>query len=140
LPARFDDTSLPGLLPDVVAVDLRTRTPLQFAATIAAKLAALGIGPSAFSADAPNRAQDAGSARPAGAVRASEAGPRRLGVHAAISVVRAPDEGLPEYVPRDVDAAGSGVRAKVAAAAERGGSCCWSAGPRSARPGARQRP
>ena len=32
-----------------------------------------------------------------------------------------PDEVLPEYVPRDIDAAGSGVRAKVAAAAERGG-------------------
>ena len=32
-----------------------------------------------------------------------------------------PDEVLPEYVPRDTDAAGSGVRAKLAAAAERGG-------------------
>ena len=47
LPARFDDTPLPGLLPDVVHVDLRTRTPQQFAAMIAAKLAALGISPSA---------------------------------------------------------------------------------------------
>ena len=43
LPARFDDTPLPGLLSDIVAVDLRTRTPQQFAAMIAAKLAALGI-------------------------------------------------------------------------------------------------
>ena len=32
-----------------------------------------------------------------------------------------PDEVLPEYVPRDADAAEHGVRAKVAAAAERGG-------------------
>ena len=32
-----------------------------------------------------------------------------------------PDEVLPEYVPRDTDAAEFGVRAKVAAAAERGG-------------------
>ena len=32
-----------------------------------------------------------------------------------------PDEVPPEYVPRDVDAAEFGVRAKVAAAAERGG-------------------
>ena len=51
----------------------------------------------------------------------SEADPRRLGVHAAISVPGVPDEVLPEYVPRDADAAGHGVRAKVAAAAERGG-------------------
>ena len=51
----------------------------------------------------------------------SEADPRRLGVHAAISVPGVPDEVPPEYVPRDADAAESGVRAKVAAAAERGG-------------------
>jgi thioredoxin-like negative regulator of GroEL len=53
--------------------------------------------------------------------RVSEADPRRLGVHAAISVPGVPDEIPPEYVPRDVDAAEFGVRAKVAAAAERGG-------------------
>jgi len=52
------------------------------------------------------------------AVRVSKADPRRLGVHAAISVRGVPDEAPPEYVPRDVDA---GVRAKVKAAAERGG-------------------
>ena len=56
--------------------------------------------------------------RPAGAVRVAEADPRRLGVHAAISVPGGPEEGLPEYVPRDVDAA---VRARVTAAAQRGG-------------------
>jgi hypothetical protein len=39
LPVRFDDTPLPGLLPDMVTVDLRTRTPQQFAAMIASKLA-----------------------------------------------------------------------------------------------------
>ena len=58
---------------------------------------------------------------PAGGVLVSEADPRRLGVHAAISVPGVPDEIPPEYVPRDVDAAESGVRAKVATAAERGG-------------------
>ena len=47
--------------------------------------------------------------------------PRWLGVHAAISVPGMPDEVLPEYVARDVDAAEFGVRAKVAAAAKRGG-------------------
>jgi TIR domain/Effector-associated domain 2 len=47
LPARFDDTPLPGLLSDMVAVDLRRRTPEQFADMVAAKLAALAItGPS----------------------------------------------------------------------------------------------
>jgi hypothetical protein len=43
LPARFDDTTLPGLVPDMAAVDLRGRAPDQFAAMIATKLAALGI-------------------------------------------------------------------------------------------------
>src|SRR5215470_5403195 len=43
LPARFDDTPLPGLLSDMVTVDLRAKTPRQFAAMIAAKLAALDI-------------------------------------------------------------------------------------------------
>ena len=43
LPARFDDTSLPGLPPDMVMVDLRTKNPHQFAVMIASKLAALGI-------------------------------------------------------------------------------------------------
>jgi len=60
----------------------------------------------------------------AGAVptmRAGEADPRRLGVHAAISVPEVPDEVPPEYVPRDADAGGHGVRAKVAAAAVQGG-------------------
>ena len=43
LPARFDDTPLPGLLSDMVTVDLRGRTPQQFAAMIAAKLATFAI-------------------------------------------------------------------------------------------------
>ena len=43
LPARFDDTTLPGLQSDIVWVDLRNQTPQQFAAMIADKLAALGI-------------------------------------------------------------------------------------------------
>jgi TIR domain len=45
LPARFDDSELPGLLPDVVAVDLRSYTPPRFADLIVAKLADLGINP-----------------------------------------------------------------------------------------------
>ena len=54
-------------------------------------------------------------------MRVSEAVPRRLGVHAAISVPGVPEEVLPEYVPRDVDEADHGIRARVAAAARRGG-------------------
>ena len=44
LPARFDDTPLPGLPSDMVTVDLRIRSPQQFAAMIADKLAALRSG------------------------------------------------------------------------------------------------
>ena len=121
LPARFDDTPLPGLLSDLVAVDLRTRTPQQFATMIANKLARLAIIASAPAADAGDLARDVEPAPPAGVVRAGDADPRRLGVHAAISVPGMSDEVLPEYVLRDADAARSGVRAKVAAAAERGG-------------------
>ena len=61
------------------------------------------------------------AAAAAGGVRVSEADPRRLGVHAAISVHGVSDEVPPEYVPRDTDADEHGVRANVAAAAERGG-------------------
>ena len=38
---------------------------------------------------------------PMAAVRVSQADPRRLGVHAAISVPGVPDEVPPEYVPRE---------------------------------------
>ena len=105
LPARFDDTPLPGLLSDMVAVDLRGRPRQQFAAMIADKLARLAITAPAPSADAGDPARYVEPAPPAGAVRAGDAGPRRLGVHAAISVAGVPDHVLPEYVPRDVDAA-----------------------------------
>ena len=60
LPARFDDTPLPGLLSDMVTVDLRTRTPQQFAAMIADKLAALGIVAAFPPADAGGPARDGG--------------------------------------------------------------------------------
>ena len=121
LPARFDDTPLPGLLSDMVTVDLRGRTPQQFAVMIAGKLAALGLAVSASPRDSGDAAQYAETARPAGAVRVAEADPRRLGVHAAISVPGVADEVPPEYVPRDVDDAEHGIRAQVEASASRGG-------------------
>ena len=78
--------------------------------------------------DAARRARDMwvatrmDSARtPAAGVRVSQVDPRRLGVHAAISVPGVADEVPPEYVPRDADDGEFGLRAKVAAAAERGG-------------------
>ena len=78
--------------------------------------------------DAARRARDMwvaarlDSARtPAGGMRVSQVDPWRLGVHAAISVPGVADEVPPEYVPRDVDDGEHGVRAKVAAAAQRGG-------------------
>src|SRR5271169_2309002 len=87
LPARFDDTPLPGLLSDMVTVDLRGRAPEQFAAMIAAKLATLDVtGPGSVG----SLASDAGMARPPGAVRVGEADLRWLGVHAAISVLGVP--------------------------------------------------
>ena len=118
LPARFDDTPLPGLLSDMVAVDLRTPDPAAVRRHDRRQAGRPRHHRAGAAAGSP--ARDAGAARPAGAVRAGEADPRRLGVHAAISVPGVPDEVPPEYVPRDVDAAEFGVRAKVAAAARAG--------------------
>ena len=105
------DTGLPASQADLVAV-----------VTVLARGACWDPG------DAARRARDLwvtahmGSAQsPAEGVRVGEADLRRLGVHAAISVLGLPDEIPPEYVPRDADNGGSGVRAKVAAAAQRGG-------------------
>ena len=58
---------------------------------------------------------------PEDGIRVSQADPRRLGMHAAISVPEMPDQVPPEYVPRDTDGGESGVRARVSAAAQRGG-------------------
>jgi hypothetical protein len=65
LPAQFDDTPLPGLLSDMVAIDLRTRTPQQFAAMIAAKLAALGIIEIAIAVIAPTASSKSSGIIPA---------------------------------------------------------------------------
>jgi TPR repeat protein len=67
------------------------------------------------------RLAPAAAVLPVRPVGVGDADPRRLGVHAAISVPGVSDEVPPEYVPRDVDAAEFGVRARVAAAAQGGG-------------------
>jgi hypothetical protein len=113
LRARFDDSELPELPPDALAVNLRGYSPGEFAGLVAARLADLSVSPSP----------------PPGGVRVSEADLRRLGVRAAIGVPGVPEEIPPEYVPRDIDAGGFGVRAKVAAAAQRGGFVLLVGGP-----------
>ena len=58
LPARFDATPLPGLLSDLVAIDLSARTPEQFAAMVAEKLAALDIIEPSLKSPAAQRSGD----------------------------------------------------------------------------------
>src|SRR5690348_7230811 len=62
------------------------------------------------------RARTVYLAQAADRVRVRDAQPRLLGVHAAISVPGVPDDVPPQYVPRDVDAAEFGVRARITAA------------------------
>ena len=138
LPARFDDTPLPGLLSDMVAVDLRGRTPQQFAAMIADKLAALGIT-SAAPADAgapprtPSRRVRRGRCGWARPTRGGWACMRRSACRGCrMRSCRSTCRGMP--MPPS-PASGPGWRPRRSGA----GSCCWSAGPRSARPGARRR-
>jgi hypothetical protein len=112
------------LLPWVIALALELLHHLSDTAVAVLASASFGL-PVAWLAWIPvrnaNRSGTAGLAPPARVVRVSEADPRLLGVHAAIRVPGVPDEVLPEYVLRDVDDAELGVRASVAAAAERGG-------------------
>jgi TIR domain len=54
LPARFDDTELPGLLSDLVAIDLRRHQPEAFADLIVDKLARLGVVRSAGGTPGPD--------------------------------------------------------------------------------------
>jgi hypothetical protein len=62
LPARFDDSELPGLLTDVAAVDLRGYTPAQFADLVVAKLADIAISPSPREGRIPGGAGTSGAA------------------------------------------------------------------------------
>ena len=105
------DTGLPASQADVVAV-----------VTVLARAARWDPGDTAGRARDLWVAAQMGSARsPASGIRVSDADPRRLGVHAAISVPGVPDDVLPEYVSRDADDAEFGIRAKVASAAKHGG-------------------
>jgi hypothetical protein len=109
LPARFDDTPLPGVLADLAAVDLHGRSPREFADLVVAKLAALGII-SQDETTAAGRSADAWD--PAGRSPAGPGQPvEQLDDPFAFEVHPAIDAGaraaglpaLPAYVPRDHD-------------------------------------
>ena len=105
LPARFDDSELPGLLPDVVTVDLRRYTPTQFAGLVADKVAGLAGSP---------RGGNGPPGRPAGRLLAEVRDPFVLEVHRPVQPEDAPPglPVLPPYVPREHDEAlGKVVRA-----------------------------
>ena len=90
LPARFDDSELPGLLDDVVSVDLRRYAPEQFADLVAARLGGL--------ADSLPGGQRARAGWPLGEVT----DPFALEVHRPVQP-EDPQPGLPVlpvYVPR----------------------------------------
>ena len=98
LPARFDDSDLPGLLPDVVTVDLRRYTPEQFAGLVADKVAELASSPPG---GPQARAGPAGAGRPLAEVT----DPFALEVHRPVMPEDPqPDlSALPTYVPREHD-------------------------------------
>ena len=110
LPARFDDSQLPGLLPDVVSVDLRQYTPEQFAELVAAKLADLA-------GSLPGRQRSQTSPPTAGRPLEEVTDPFALEVHRPVQPENPPPglPDLPTYVPREHDAELSYV---VRAAAE----------------------
>ncbi len=55
LPARFDDSELPGLIGDVVTINLRDHTAGQFADLVVAKLDDLGLSPPPLPGEAGRR-------------------------------------------------------------------------------------
>jgi hypothetical protein len=129
LPARFDDSPLPGLLPDIVTVDLRRYTPEQFAGLVAEKVAGLAGGPRAGT-----------GAAAAGRLLAEVTDPFALEVHRPVRPEDAPP-GLPElpaYMPREHDqllaevvraAAGgrSGIAVLVGGSSVGKTRACWEA-------------
>ncbi len=132
LPARFDDSQLPGLLPDVVSVDLRRYAPEQFADLVAAKLDGLAVGPPG--------GQRARAGPMAGRPLGEVTDPFALEVHQPVQPTGAAP-GLPElpvYVPREHDtelgrvmraAAGgrSGIAVLVGGSSTGKTRACWEA-------------
>jgi hypothetical protein len=76
LPVRFDDTTLPGVLSDLVTMDLRDRSPQEFAAKLATKLAEVTItGHSPASGE--DREHARATWRPVSKIRDIQRGARR---------------------------------------------------------------
>lgn len=63
LPARFDDTEIPGLLPTTGYLDLRQRSPAEVAVRIAEKLGLDPLATKASAVPAPNSPAESGTAR-----------------------------------------------------------------------------
>ena len=133
LPARFDDSELPGLLPDVVTVDLRQYTPEQFAGVVAEKVAGLAGSPLGGPRDRPGPAA-------AGRPLAEVTDPFALEVHRPVQPEDPPAglPALPVYVRREHDealgqmvqaaAAGrSGVAVLVGGSSTGKTRACWEA-------------
>ncbi len=134
LPARFDDTVLPGLLDDVVAVDLRRHTPERFAELVAAKLASLAA------AGGPGGPRVLAGPPPVGGLLAEVSDPFALEVHRPVQPEDAPAGllELPAYVSREHDhllsqtvraAAGgrSGIAVLVGGSSTGKTRACWEA-------------
>ena len=104
LPARFDDSELPGLLPDVVTVDLRRHTPVQFAGLIAEKVAGLA-------GSSPGGPQDGTGPVAVGRLLGEVSDPFALEVHRLVQPEDASAElpELPPYVLREHDQMLTGV-------------------------------
>ena len=101
LPARFDDSELPGLMPDVVTVDLRRYTPEQFAGLVAEKVAGLAGAPA-------GRGPGCGGGAAAGRGEAIRSRWRCTG-RCSPRTLQAGLPELPAYVPREHDQVLAGV-------------------------------
>ncbi|MEU8252193.1 hypothetical protein [Nonomuraea sp. NPDC048916] len=109
------------LPPSTVSDLLNPRKGLPHEETLEVFLRACAVPPQQEGAwsQARTRATSGRDPRTTGLIRAAQAEPRRLGVHAAIDVPGTDGE-LPAYVERDTDTAPRGVRALIDNAAEGG--------------------
>ncbi|MBL7498734.1 TIR domain-containing protein [Frankia sp. CNm7] len=128
---RVEDCALPGLLGQLVGVDLFGLDQEEAGARLLTAVAGMRGKPErppAFPGGLPTEAARTPPRFPgpsdgpsAGWRRVQEADPYWLGVHRPIRVPGAVDRDLPTYVTRDADRATDGIRAKLVAAAGRSG-------------------
>ncbi|MCM3920292.1 toll/interleukin-1 receptor domain-containing protein [Frankia sp. AiPs1] len=121
---RIEDCSRPGLLGQVVGVDLFDVDPDAAAARLVAAARGQRGKPPAEPSFPGGPARRAGLVTEPvfpGRLRVADADPYRLGVHRAIQLSDLGDNTPPVYVERDIDRARNGVRAQLRTAAGRGG-------------------